>query len=322
MSDLGEDELLELVVPELPVSSAAVVPTGDDAAVFRLRGDTVATTDMLVEGRHFRREWSSGYDIGWRAAMQNIADVVAMGARPISLVVSIGMPAVLEPQWLADFGRGIAAACDSVAPGCGVDGGDLTGADEIVVSVTAVGDMAGFEPLRRSGASAGDRLVHCGVMGRSRLGYELLSRGAADRAGHDPRVSTFLRPEPPVGIALAGFAAGGFTAAMDVSDGLVRDARRIAKASRVALSIDTPALAPHYEWLEANSPAGTAPATVREWLLSGGEDHGFLATLSPDVDVPEGWTVIGSVTTADDSGAVMIDGEPAVGLGGWDHFAR
>ena len=99
IDDLSEDELLARIVPTLPRAAQADVPSGDDCAVLRLTGERVAvSTDMLVEGTHFTRDWSTGYDVGWRAAVQSLADSVSMGARPVSLVVAVELPGDMEVE--------------------------------------------------------------------------------------------------------------------------------------------------------------------------------------------------------------------------------
>ena len=232
IDDLSEDELLARIVPTLPRAAQADVPSGDDCAVLRLTGERVAvSTDMLVEGTHFTRDWSTGYDVGWRAAVQSLADSVSMGARPVSLVVAVELPGDMEVEWLEEFARGTAAAARRA--GAGVDGGDLTGGPAVCVAVTVLGDPEGRRARRRSDARVGEDVVHCGPLGFSSAGYELLASGRRDGSpGGADLVDTFLRPDPPLEAAMAACREGAVGALMDVSDGLVRDARRAPRIRR------------------------------------------------------------------------------------------
>src|SRR3712207_6767970 len=142
VSDVSEEELLARIFPLLPAGTDTLLGPGDDAAVVRAAdGRVVVSTDVLVEGRHFRRDWSTGEDVGWRASVQNLADVAAMGARPTSVVVTLVAPGDLPVDWVTGFARGLAAACGPA--GVGVVGGDLSGGDSVVVTVAVHGDLGG-----------------------------------------------------------------------------------------------------------------------------------------------------------------------------------
>ncbi|MFB9378164.1 thiamine-phosphate kinase [Kineococcus gynurae] len=312
VEELGEAGLLARVIPLLPTE--ALLGPGDDAAVLAAPdGRVVATTDVLVEGRDFRRDWSSGADVGWKAAAQNLADVAAMGATATGLLVSLGLPGDLPVAWVEDFAAGLAAACRHF--GTVVVGGDLSGASEIVVSVTALGDLAGRPPLLRSGARAGDVVVLAGTEpGRSAGGLAALLAGGSGGA----LVEAHRRPAPPLSLGPAAARAGAH-ALMDVSDGLLRDAGRIAAASGVVLDLHLGAgpLRAAADHLAAE--AGVEASTAEGWVLTGGEDHGLLGTFAAGADLPDGFRVIGSVRVG--PGAVLVDGVRWSGSGvGWDHF--
>lgn len=314
--DLSEDQLLARILPLLAAPGVALVGPGDDCAVLAASdGRYVVTTDVLVEDRHFRTAWSSGFDVGWRAAMQNLADVVAMGAHPAALVVSLVVPGSRPVVFVEDLARGMAAACRSV--GAGVVGGDLSGGDQLVVAVTAHGDLAGREPVLRSGARPGDVIALAGTLGRSAAGLALLD---ADRevVPFAELVETYLRPRPPLTADTRGA-----TAMLDISDGLLRDATRLAVASGVGLDLCEADLAPDIAALGPAAVAlGSAPGeSARGWVLTGGEDHGLLATFPSGYILPEGFRRIG-VATAANTGTVLLDGRPpAAHATGWDHFA-
>jgi thiamine-monophosphate kinase len=179
---LGEFGLIAAIKALLPVGSAQILGIGDDAAVVRAPDRrVVATTDLLVEGRHFRRDWSGAFDIGAKAAAENLADIAAMGATPTALLVGLATPGDLAVAWAEDLARGLADECSRA--GASVVGGDVSGADSVMLAVTALGDLAGREPVTRSGARAGDLLAVAGRLGRSAAGLALLEAGLAGTIG-------------------------------------------------------------------------------------------------------------------------------------------
>ncbi len=313
--DFTEDALIKELVQRLPKANNIVVPSGDDCAVFDFPKQTAVSIDLLVEDQHFRRDWSTPQDVGYRAVMQNLADAVAMGATPASLVIGLVLPRNLDAQWLFGFADGVCEAC---APfGVGVDGGDLTAGDKIVISITVLAKV--FNPVLRSGAQVGDLIVHTGQLGWSRAGMEMLLNGfGRENSGDNVRfVEAFLRPTPPLKTVLAATKNGTLNALMDVSDGLMRDAKRMAKSSEVIFNFSLSALQPYISQL------ATVPNNLAQtWVLTGGEDHGFLATISPDKVVPVGFTVLGEVTGKSTNGEVMLDNKPFLDGGGWDHFSH
>ena len=176
-----------------------LVGPGDDAAVLRIRnGHVVVSTDVLVEGRHFRRDWASAADIGHRAAAANLSDVNAMGGRAHSLTIGLAAPRDLPAQWALDFAQGFAEECALV--GASVVGGDLTSADELVIAVTVLG-LVPQSPVLRSGAEPGDVLALAGRQGWAAGGLAVLGRGF-----RSPRVlvEAYRRPEPPYDAGAVG----------------------------------------------------------------------------------------------------------------------
>lgn len=334
VSAVGEDGLVAGVLARYGVPPAEVlVGPGDDAAVLDAPGRTVISTDTLVEGFDFRRDWSSAHDVGVKTAAQNLADVAAMGATPFALVVSLAMPGDLPVAWARDLADGLAAEC--ARAGACVVGGDVSQAGEIVVTGTALGLLPGPAVLRR-GARPGDVVALSGVTGPSAAGLALLFAGADVTA--DSRLSALVRahlaPRPgyPAGPIAA---AAGATAMIDTSDGLLRDARRVAEASGVVLDLDPAALRPGEDLLAAavvvasSGAAGDAPEgePVREstgWVLSGGEDHALLACFPVNVAVPEPFRPIGLVRAVGEGAqrpGVLVGGRPFEGTEGWLHFA-
>ena len=316
VADLSETELLGRFTPRLPRGGSTRVGPGDDAAVVRLlEPELVVTTDVLVQNRHFRLDWGTAADLGWRAAMQNLADVAAMGATPTAITLALVMPDSTPVSWVEDLADGLAQAC---APhDVGVVGGDLSSGDSLVLSVTAFGECEQAEPVLRSGARPGDVVALAGTLGRSAAGLALLTAadgGLVVSPDVAEFIATFLRPDPPL---LAGpeAAAARATAMLDVSDGLLRDAGRIAAASKVALNIESRLLAPDVEALE--TVAEQVDANPLTWVLTGGEDHPLLATFPSGRPLPPSFRRIGTVTAG---AGVLVDGELPAAMPGWDHF--
>jgi len=310
VGELGEFGLIASVTARLPQGPAVLLGPGDDAAVIRAAdGRVVATTDLLVEGRHFRRDWSSAYDVGRKAAAQNLADVAAMGAVPTVLLVGLAVPATLETAWALGLADGLRDECALV--GASVAGGDVVRADAITVAVTALGDLQGRPPVTRSGARPGDLVAVCGRLGWSAAGHALL---AAGRTGPEPLLEAHRRPQPP-------YAAGpqaaelGATALVDVSDGLVQDLGHIAEASGVAIDLRTDSVVGGLASLaEAAEVLGADPL---HWALTGGEDHALAGCFPATALLPDPWYVVGRVRTG---GGVTLNGHGYGGSAGWDHF--
>ena len=315
LADLGEDGVLEHIFPRLPRGASTLLGPGDDAAVVAAPdGRTVISTDVLVEGRHFRREWSTGVDVGWRAAVQNLADIAAMGATPTAIVVALVCPLDLPVSWLMGLADGLAAAC---GPDIGVVGGDLSAGDEHVVSVTVLGDLDGAAPVLRSGARPGDVIAHAGVRGRSAAGLAALDAGQGEALPEI--VQGYLRPVCPLEAGPAAARAGA-TAMLDVSDGLLRDAGRIARASGVMLDLDEPSRAFGQDLEALGQAERLLGLDAVTWVLAGGEDHGLLATFPPSAVLPEAFRPVGRVLSHTDGPRVLVGGRPPRGVVGWDHF--
>jgi thiamine-monophosphate kinase len=333
VAELSESELLERIFPRLnrgpDTSPAVLLGPGDDAAVVAAPdGRTVISIDTQVQDQDFRLEWNNGYrttgyDVGWKAAAQNLSDINAMGARATSLVVSLTMPPGTAVSWVEDFADGLTAGLrDLGAPDCAVAGGDLGRGRELAVSVAILGNLAGGAPVLRSGARPGDTLALAGTTGRAAAGLALLESDIPVHAlSREQRalMDTQCRPRPPLAAGPLARDAGA-TAMMDISDGLVRDGGRMAAASRAVLNLDPAALRALAVPLQP--AAGLLGTEALAWVLGGGEDHGLLATFPAGLRLPPGFTAIGSVQAPApmDSTGVKIAGRPADTVG-WDHFA-
>jgi thiamine-monophosphate kinase len=286
-------------------------------------GRVVLTTDVMVEGPDFRRAWSLPAELGWKAAATNLADVAAMGARATGLLVALTAPGSTQVALLEGIADGLAAACAALAPGCGVVGGDLTRSPTLTIAVTAIGSLDGRAPVLRSGARPGDVLAYAGRLGLAAAGLRLLfDAGEADvaavqrlRAERADLLAEQLAPSPPIDAGPVAADAGA-TAMLDVSDGLLLDATRIARASGVVLDLHRAALDADVAAVRAASGLDLQAALAA--VLGGGEDHGLLACFPADVPLPVGFRRLGDVRSGEP--AVLLDGDP-LAAAGWDSFA-
>ena len=321
IADLGENEALKRTVSRLNPSEFAIVGSGDDAAVVTTADDRfVVTTDTMIEGHDFRLDWSTAFDLGWKAIASNIADIVAMGARPTALVVALAVPASTHISWLESFADGLREACQTLAPGAGVVGGDLAAADQVFIAVTAHGSLEGRAPILRSGAQPGDVVAVAGTLGRAACGLALLQSGEATAiSAYDDWVNVQRRPQPPIQAGIDAALAGA-TSMLDISDGLAKDSHRIARASGVVIEIDRAQLAGYEAMLE--EPAMRIGASAIDWVIGGGEDHSLLATFPAGAVIPRAFKTIGRVSAPNDStqAQVTLDGV-ALPETGWDSFA-
>ena len=317
LAEVSEEEVLAAILPSFVATERELVGPGDDAAVLDLRpGPVVATTDAMVRGQDWLDEWSSPADVAVKCLTQNLADVAAMGAVPTSLLVTLAADRATPVRWLADFAAELGTRAE--AAGVGVVGGDLSSAPQgtLVVSVTALGDLQGRDAVCRDGASPGDLVAVRGSLGRSAAGYRLLRRGALPgepgTTAYPELLAAHLRPVAPIAEGVVAARAGA-TAMIDLSDGLLRDADRVGRASGVLVDLAESALAPFVAALE---PA-VGEDEARECVLAGGEEHSLLATFPSADAVPAGWAVLGAVR---EGRGVALDGVLTAPRG-WDHFA-
>ncbi|PWI44266.1 thiamine-phosphate kinase [Streptomyces sp. ICBB 8177] len=314
VGELGEFGLIRELTSRLTTTEAVRLGPGDDAAVVAAPDRrVVASTDVLLEGRHFRRDWSTAYDVGRKSAAQNLADVAAMGAVPTALLLGLVVPASLAATWPVELMDGIRDECQ--VAGAAVVGGDVVGGEAITVAITALGDLGGRAPVTRSGARPGDVIAVTGWLGWSAAGYAVLSRGF-----RSPRafVEAHRRPEPPyhAGPAAADLGARAMT---DVSDGLVADLGHIAVASGVHIDLRSADVDVPAQMHDIGQAVGVDPL---HWVLTGGEDHAIVAAFPPDTKLPARWRVIGAVSAPSGPPRVTVDGAPWDEAGGWDHFTH
>jgi thiamine-monophosphate kinase len=309
LAEAGEFAVIDRLVAGRDQPVAVELGPGDDAAVV-LAGDgrTVVSTDMLVQDRHFRLDWSTPMDIGRKAIAQNAADIEAMGAQVTAFVVAFGAPADTPTAQALELADGMWHEARLL--GAGIAGGDLVSAPQWVISVTVLGDLGGRVPVRRSGARPGDTVAVAGELGRSAAGYALWQN---DIREFEELRRRHLVPEPPYGQGKLAAEAGA-TAMTDVSDGLIADLGHMARASKVGVDVSTAALAADRDAVADAAAACGADALA--WVLGGGEDHALVATFTGAP--PPGWRPIGRVV--DGAPRVLVDGDTWRGNPGWQSF--
>lgn len=276
-----------------------VMGIGDDCAVFRPRGSTedlLFTTDMLIEDVHFRRDTHSAADVGWKTLARGLSDIAAMGGEPRFALLSLALPSWAGKQWIDGFYRGFLQLAGQA--GAPLIGGDLARSEKAYCDIVVCGAAPRGKALRRDGARAGDAIYVSGELGASALGLST-QNGAAWRIHRRPR------PRLALGRFLRRLKA---SAAMDLSDGLSLDLRRMCLASGLSAEIDMPPL--------------FRGASV-EHALHGGEDYELLFTVPPQTRVPAEFegvrlTRIGEMRRGD-AGSIALEGEPLAARG-YDHL--
>lgn len=302
VGELGEFGAIDQIIARMAPARTSVIGPGDDAAVMALGGGLlVASTDLLVDGRHFRRDWAEPGDIGRRAAAANLADIAAMGGVPTGLLVGLAMPGELPISWVDGLYEGLEQEC---APfGAAVVGGDIVSSPTLVIAVTALGDMEGLVPVTRGGARPGQRVALAGRLGYAAAGLAVLARGF-----RSPRsvVAAYRRPEVPY-VAGPQAAALGASALCDVSDGLLRDAATVSTASGARIALDLARFPVPDVLRDVGAALSTDPIA---WILTGGDDHALLACFPPELDLPAPWREIGWV---EEGAGVVVRGLPDEG---------
>lgn len=311
VADEGEFGLIARLTEALRPTDAVLLGPGDDAAITRATdGRVVSSTDLMVEGVHFRRDWSSANDVGRKAAAANLADIAAMGAAPTALLLGLAAPPDLPSAWAVEVMDGMRQECGQI--GAAIVGGDVVRSPTLMLAVTALGDLQGREPVLRSGARVGDVVAVAGRLGWAEAGLAVLSRGFRSPVGV---VSAHRHPDPPYSEGIRA-AQLGATSMTDVSDGLVLDAGSLARASGVRIDLRTSALSVPAKLRDVGSALNVDPLT---WVLGGGDDHALVATFpaAAVAGLGDAWTVIGMVVEGD---GVRVDGRVWRGPAGSEHF--
>ncbi len=293
MGALGEWGFLKGLLPQLSrgLSKRVRLGPGDDAALLRFGRETVAiTTDMLVEGVHFRRAWSSGEDLGHKTLAVNLSDLAAMGdVEPAAGVLSAGIPPEMPVGYLKSFYRGFARLARR--HGFDLVGGDTVRSDRLTFSLTALGVVRG-PVFKRSGARVGDVLMATGTLGDAAAGLAILENRVlkvfsgrrknkdfplllGEGRERDFLARRLLRPEPRLAWAKQLAKTGGVTACLDSSDGFWRSVKILGAASDVGAEVWA-------DWLPL-SPAlqKWAGDRAEDFALIGGEDYELVFTARP-----------------------------------------
>jgi thiamine-monophosphate kinase len=309
VADLGEFALIDRVTRGRAQGPGTLLGPGDDAAVVTAPdGRVVASTDVLVEGVHFRLDWSNPEQVGRKAVAVNLVDIAAMGAVPTAVLVGLACPASTATSVIDELAAGMWQEAARVR--IGLVGGDVVSADNIMISVTALGDLQGRQPVTRGGAMPGDIVAVCGRLGWAAAGLAVLGRGFRSPV---TVVNAQRNPEPPYDAGPQAALAGA-TAMIDVSDGLLADLAHIAEASNVAIDVQTDLVEVHQRLVDVGSALGADPL---HWVLTGGEDHALAATFPDPREVPDGWRTIGTVTRGR---AITVDGKAYEAPTGWQHW--
>jgi thiamine-monophosphate kinase len=312
LAEVGEFPLIATITEGLSLGADVRVGPGDDAAVLAIRDAVATSVDVLVEGVHFRRDWSEAGDVGRKSVAVNVADIEAIGARATGLLVGFSAPADLPLGWVLDFAAGLAQ--ESQAARVSLLGGDVTRARDITVAVMALGSMEGRDPVLRSGARPGDVVAVHGRLGWAAAGLVVLGRGF-----RSPRAVVEAHRVPQISYGAGAVAArAGATSMIDISDGLLADLGHVARASNALIKLRRDAFELPEPLQAVAAATGSDPYI---FVFTGGDDHALAATFpSPDA-VPAGWLVVGAVGVADnDHPRVLVDGAVWDSPAGFDHF--
>jgi thiamine-monophosphate kinase len=307
-----ESEVIALLAQVFASSNPNLeVGIGDDAAVIRTSNRTVITTDMAVEGVHFRLEWSSAFEIGRKITAANLADVFSMGAKPTFLVIAVSLTGNEDLEWIKNLAKGIAFEANLV--GAAVVGGDLAKGAAVTIAITALGEFGDFgevmDPILRSGAQVGDQIYLSNLTGWSRAGLAILEKGLPIESDSAKRAVAAFRA-PILNYAYAANLAKA-TAMSDVSDSIVSQAEQMAAASNVKFNLDFNLFQAAADFSELRTLSAELNVSVSDLILGGGEDHVFLAT---GKDLPG--LLIGNVSVG--SGLNVSGNEKAPDT--WRHF--
>ena len=284
------------------------VGIGDDAAVIKSSNNKlVATVDMAVEDIHFNRKWSTPFQIGAKLTTANLADIFAMGAVPKYLLVAAGINELNNSETVTELAKGIRSVADRFE--VTVIGGDLSKSEKMTLSITALGELSA-QPILRSGARVGDLIYLSSLTGLSAAGLAILNR-ELDR----PRyvVEAHLNPKLVAPEKLIKVA----TSMCDVSDGLATDAAHLSYASNVNFNLSKDLISQAADFKDLAELAKELNEDVFDWILTGGEDHFFLATVDKENESNELGIQIGSVGKGE--GKLLLDGVE-VKKSGYQHF--
>lgn len=319
------------IFDQLPNPPELLVPNGDDGAVFNaFNSKVVVSTDMAVEGVHFRTDWSTPYEIGRKITVANLADIFAMGGLPKFLLVSVAFPSSYLNR-LKDLAKGIKDEADKV--NAKVIGGDISSSQQLVISITAIGETE--KAITRSGAKLNDLVMISNLPGWSAAGLLMLEKSLTQTELQNHAIKQHCAPDIEYQRYKEIF--GIANSATDTSDGLLLDAANIAQASGVSIELSSSNFKtlPDFQKLQelaiqlikinlsninlininqGAEASETAAEIAMNWILRGGEDHVLLATAQQKIP---GFTVIGKVASG--SGVLLDGNKIATDFGGFQH---
>ena len=313
----NEDHFLKLIDAHFPGEHEFLkLGRGDDCAVLAGEKDLCVSTDLFLEDVHFRHDYFSPADIGYKSLAVCLSDIAGMGAKPVAFTMDLMAPADLDESFWEKFFSSMSMLARQ--NDLGLAGGDISRADKLGVSITIFGVAGANGFIRRGNCNPGDILFTVGDLGLARAGFHTLEAvGGAGREAFPAAVNAHLRPKPKV---LTGtlLNAAGATSLMDVSDGLARDLPRLLGPELGAV-ISLPAQSLNGNVLAFALGVGADPMKT---AFLGGEDYALLGAVPADAmdkaDSVPGFTQIGTVT---DKPGLVLNGKP-VELDGFDHFSQ
>lgn len=332
LSNHNEFHLIDQWADILPpvASSKVLLGIGDDAACLADLTSPVFSCDALIENVHFRHDWISPRQLGWKSMAVNVSDMAAMGAAPVAVTISLALPPQAATSWVEDLYRGFADAAERYH--FSIVGGDTTKSDQIMISVAIIGELISSHALRRDGAKEGDALLVTGILGDSAAGHAVLRSSKKTPTPFEQHcIQKHLLPQPRLAEIRAALKVGeALHAAIDISDGIAGDAGHIAHKSNLDLIIEATQI-PLSE--NCRQTAEILNVDPLNWALAGGEDYELLLCVEPTAadDVIE---LIQSATNtpvhrvgvcrkaASAQGKVLLqrNGEPMPLPQSWRHF--
>ena len=299
LSSLGEFGLIARLNEKLAQRSGVRLGIGDDAAVLESLSAPVVTCDALVEGIHFRLDWTTERDLGWKSLAVNVSDIAAMGGLPIAAFISLALPQGCTVEWVEELYAGMEEAAEEY--NLTIAGGDTTKSlSGVMLSVTIIGNAPDL--ALRSGAKSGDVLLVTGTLGDSAAGLEILLHPELQIIQQEREFALARHVKPLARLREMQAALSiknAVRAAMDLSDGLAGDAAHIARASNLTLEIET-------EHLPISDSCCTIAQVARrdalDFALSGGEDYELLLCVAPD----KANEVIAAIQSATGTTATMV----------------
>ena len=307
----SEREVIELLANVFAThDKRLLIGIGDDGAVVTGSKQQVLTTDIAVEGIHFKSEWSSPYEIGARVAKANIADVLSMNGRCEYLLVAASLTGEETLEWIAELARGIAEAASEA--GAIVVGGDISSSPSLQITITAIGQTE--RPITRGGAQVGDFIFLSSLTGWAAAGLHILSNNLNTHSKAAVKALSEYK-NPTLDLTLDFSTAHAMA---DVSDSIFAQGSQIADASRVALVIDTSRIMASDEFMSLQTLAQELNCDPWQWILGGGEDHVLIATGSHLPGIQIGEVVAGSGLSLQGQAAGEIKMAPV----SWSHFNK